>query len=279
MSKNGKILGLIAGYGSLPHAVATEAQQKGYHIFAVGLEHLADSSLEQIVDDIRIISVGKLGKIISTLKKAGVQEAVLAGKVPKTLLYKKKIIPDLRAVKVLMSLKDQKDDTILLALTNELENEGIHLLNTTDFTANIMATEGVMTRKKPSKDNMRDAEFGFPIAKRIGGLDIGQTIIVKDRAVMAVEAIEGTDEAIRRGGTLAGEGAVVIKVAKPGQDLRFDVPGIGLDTLRTMAGIKASMLALEAGMTIIMERDKVLEEADRLGIAIVGIHQGNNGNA
>lgn len=278
MDTNGKILGLIAGTGTLPHAIASEARQKGYRVFAVGLEHLADSSLEHEVDDIRFISVGKLGKIISALKEAGVEEAVLAGKVPKTILYKKKIIPDLRAVKVLMSLRDQKDDTILLALTNELKSEGIQLLNTTDFTVSIMATEGVMTKKKPSRDQMRDIEFGFPIAKQIGGLDIGQTIVVKDRAIMAVEAIEGTDEAILRGCALAGRDAVVIKVAKIGQDLRFDVPGVGLDTIRTMSDVGASLLAVEAEVTIIMEKDKVLEEADRRSIAIFGVPRGKYGN-
>jgi len=278
MDTNGKILGLIAGMGTLPHAIASEARQKGYRVFAVGLEHLADRSLEQEVDDFESVSVGKLGKIISTLKKAGVEEAVLAGKVPKSILYKKKIIPDLRAVKVLMSLRDQKDDTILLALTNELKSEGIHLLNTTDFTGSLMASEGAMTKKKPSKDQLHDIEFGFPIAKQIGGLDIGQTIVVKDRAVMAVEAIEGTDEAILRGCALAGRDAVVIKVAKIGQDLRFDVPGVGLDTIRTMSDVGASLLAVEAGVTIIMEKERVIEEADRRGIAVYGVPRGKYGN-
>jgi len=278
MDTNGKILGLIAGMGTLPHAIASEARQKGYRVFAIGLEHLANRSLEQEVDDFESVSVGKLGKIISTLKKAGVEEAVLAGKVPKSILYKKKIIPDLRAVKVLMSLRDQKDDTILLALTNELKSEGITLRNTTDFTGSLMASEGAMTKKKPSKDQLHDIEFGFPIAKQIGGLDIGQTIVVKDRAVMAVEAIEGTDEAILRGCALAGRDAVVIKVAKIGQDLRFDVPGVGLDTIRTMSDVRAALLAVEAGVTIIMEKERVIEEADRRGIAVYGVPRGKYGN-
>jgi len=278
MDTNGKILGLIAGMGTLPHAIASEARQKGYRVFAIGLEHLANRSLEQEVDDFESVSVGKLGKIISTLKKAGVEEAVLAGKVPKSILYKKKIIPDLRAVKVLMSLRDQKDDTILLALTNELKSEGITLRNTTDFTGSLMASEGAMTKKKPSKDQLHDIEFGFPIAKQIGGLDIGQTIVVKNRAVMAVEAIEGTDEAILRGCALAGRDAVVIKVAKIGQDLRFDVPGVGLDTIRTMSDVGASLLAVEAGVTIIMEKERVIEEANRRGIAVYGVPRGKYGN-
>jgi DUF1009 family protein len=266
-----KTIGLIAGNGRLPHAVAAEARQKGYRVFAVGLEPLADAGLGELVDEIEYISVGKLGKIINTLRKAGVEEAVMAGKVPKTLLYESRIIPDIRAAKLLMSLKDNKDDTIMLALVDELKKEGISLLNTTAFTENIMAHRGVMTRKKPSKRHMKDIDFGFPIAKLIGGMDIGQSIVVKERAVMAVEAIEGTDEAIRRGGKLAGSEAVVIKVAKIGQDLRFDVPAVGMNTISAMVDVKASVLALEAGATIIMGKDDVLKEADAVGIAVVGI--------
>ncbi|MGE5893545.1 MAG: LpxI family protein [bacterium] len=269
-----KKLGLIAGNGQLPLAVAKEAREKGYSVFAVGLEPLVDAGLQHVVDMMECINVGKLGRIIEALKQAGVQEAVMAGKVPKTLLYTSRIIPDLRAVKVLMSLKDNKDDTILHALSEELRREGITLVKTTSFTESIMAHEGVMTRKRPSRDHLKDIEFGFPIAKQIGGLDIGQSIIVKDRAVMAVEAIEGTDEAIRRGGRLSGEGAVVIKVAKIGQDLRFDVPAVGMNTLSAMAEVRAAVLALEAQATIIMEKNNVLQEADRLGISLVGIRAG-----
>lgn len=250
--------------------IGSEARGKGYSVFAVGLKPLVDDEIAKYVDDIAFVNVGKLGKIISSLKKAGITEVVMAGKVPKTLLYNNRIIPDLRAAKVLMSLKDRKDDTILLALADELRKEGITLLETTLFTENIMATEGVMTKKKPTKDQIRDIEFGLPIAKHAGALDIGQTVVVKDRAVMAVEAIEGTDEAIKRGGILAGGDAVIVKVAKPGQDLRFDVPGVGRRTILAMAEVHASALALEAGACIIIDRDKVLREADELGISIIG---------
>lgn len=264
-------IGLIAGWGELPKIIGDVARQRGRSVFAVGLEPLVDSDLDKHVDDMEIISIGKLGKIITSLKRAGVTEAVLAGKVHKTLLYKRKILPDLRAAKVLMTLKDQKDDTILLALTNELKKEGITVIETTAFTYDLMSEEGVMTKKKPKKDHMRDIEFGIPVAKAIGGLDIGQTVVVKDRAVMAIEAIEGTDKAIKRGGELAGDNAVVIKVAKPGQDLRFDVPGVGRKTILTMAEVQASVLALEAGACIIIDKENVIREADKLGIAIVGV--------
>src|SRR5512135_2613693 len=218
-----KKLGLISGSGALPIVVAEEARLKGYFIFAVGLEPVAEKALASSVDEIKWINVGKLGAVIAALKKAGIKEAVMAGKVPKSLLYKSRIMPDLRAAKVLFSLKDRSDDAILLAVTKELEKDGITLLNTTDLSSRLLTPEGILTRGAPSDNEWKDINFGFRIAKEIGRLDIGQTVVVKNKAVMAVEAIEGTDEAILRGGTLAGDGAVVIKVSKPQQDLRFDV--------------------------------------------------------
>ncbi|MGW8271846.1 MAG: LpxI family protein [Thermodesulfovibrionales bacterium] len=272
-----KKLGLIAGSGNLPMVVAREARQKGHTLFAVGLSPLADEQLSDVVDEVEYINVGKLGRIIDALKNAGVSEAVMAGKVPKTLLYKSKIIPDLRAIKVLLSLKDRRDDTIMIAIVEELQREGITLLNTTSFTESLMAKEGVMTKKKPTRFQRDDVSFGFPVAKKIGGLDIGQSIVVKDRAVMAVEAIEGTDEAIRRGGRLCGDGAVVIKVAKIGQDLRFDVPAVGMTTISAMREVKAAVLALEADATIIVDKLNVLREADSAGISVLGVGASSEG--
>jgi len=264
-------LGLIAGNGDLPGAIAEEARAKGYEIIAVGLEPLAEKSLSSAVDEIKWINVGKLGQILSFLTKAGVKEAVMAGKVPKSLLFKNKIMPDLRAVKLLFSLKDKSDDSILLALSKELRKEGIVLLNTTDFTSTLLTPEGVITKKGPSENEWKDIVFGWGIAKEIGKLDIGQTVVIKNQAVMAIEAIEGTDEAIKRGGDLAGSGAVVVKVSKPQQDMRFDVPVVGLDTLRSMIGVQARVLAIESGKSIILKREKLIKEAEKAGIAIVGV--------
>ncbi|MEW6109918.1 MAG: UDP-2,3-diacylglucosamine diphosphatase LpxI [Nitrospirota bacterium] len=265
-----KKLGLISGSGELPKAVASEARSKGYHVIAIGLEPLAESSLSSFVDEIHWINVGKLGKIIETLKKNGVKEAVMAGKVPKSLLYKSKIKPDLRAVKLLFTLKDRSDDSILLAIAAELQKDGISLLNTTDFSSRLLTFEGVLTSRKPSEDEWKDIEFGWKIAKEIGRLDIGQTVVVKNQAVMAIEAIEGTDEAIRRGGRLAGEGSVVVKVSKPQQDMRFDVPVVGLDTLKVMKEIKARVLAVEAKKSILLSKEEIVQNADRAGISIIG---------
>jgi hypothetical protein len=265
-------LGLIAGNGDLPKAVAEEARAKGYEIIAIGLEPLAEISLASVVDEIRWINVGKLGQVISFLKKSGVKKAVMAGKVPKTLLYKSKITPDLRAVKLLFSLKDKSDDSILLAVAKELKKEGITLLNSTDFTTSLLAPEGVLTKEVPTENEWKDIAFGWRIAKEIGRLDIGQTVIIRNQAVMAIEAIEGTDEAIKRGGRLAGSGAVVIKVSKPQQDMRFDVPVVGLDTLRSMLEVKARVLAVESGKSIFIGREKLVKEAERAGISIVGVN-------
>ena len=264
-------LGLIAGNGELPLAVAQEAKDKGYEVFAIGLEPLADKALEAAVHEIRWVNVGKLGEIIDSLTKAGVKEAVMAGKVPKAMLYKSKVTPDLRAIKLLFTLKDRSDDSILLAIAKELKKDGIALLNTTDFTTGLLTPEGVLTKEGPSENEWKDIAFGWKIAKEMGRLDIGQTVVVRNQAVMAIEAIEGTDEAIKRGGALGGSGSVVVKVSKPQQDMRFDVPVVGLDTLRSMLKVQARVLAVESGKSIILKREVLIREADEAGISIVGM--------
>lgn len=265
-----KKIGIIAGMGELPLLIAKEAKKEGYYVFSIALKELASPDIEEYSDEVKWISIGKLGAIIDSLKGAQLKEAVMAGKAPKELLYKSTIIPDLRAVRLLMSLKDRKDDTIMLAIVEELKKEGIHILKTTEFARSLLIKEGILTRKKPSKIQLEDVRFGYRIAKEIGRLDIGQTVVVKDKAVMAVEAIEGTDRAIKRGGKLAGEGAVVIKVSKPQQDLRFDVPVAGLETIRSMKESGCAVLALEAERCLFIQREKAIEEADRAGIVILG---------
>jgi DUF1009 family protein len=265
-----KKLGLIAGKGELPAAVAAGARSQGYKVIAVALDPLADKSLSSYVDEIQWVNVGKFGELLESLKKSGVKEAVMAGKVSKTLLYKSKITPDLRAMKLLFSLRDRSDDSILLAITREIEREGIKLLDITNFTTSLLTPEGVLTADTPTEDEWKDIAFGWKIAKEIGRLDIGQTVVVKNQAVMAVEAIEGTDEAIKRGGTLAGKNAVVVKVSKPAQDMRFDVPVVGLDTIKAMAEVHARVLSVEAMKSMILNRDDITKEAKKAGIAIVG---------
>ena len=265
-----KKLGLIAGKGDLPIAVADEAKAQGYTVIAVGLEPLVDKALASHVDEIQWVNVGKFGKMIDTMKKFDIREAVMAGKVSKTLLYKSRITPDLRAVKLLLSLKDRRDDSVLLAITEELAREGVTLLDITRFCSALLASRGVLTKDAPSDEEWKDIAFGWKIAKEMGRLDIGQTVIVKNQAVMAVEAIEGTDEAIKRGGNLAGEGAVIVKVSKPNQDMRFDVPTVGSYTLKVMREVRARVLAVEAKKSILLNKDRLIEESDKAGIAIVG---------
>jgi DUF1009 family protein len=268
-----KILGLIAGMGELPRAVASEAKKRGYKVVAIALHPPADESLKPLVDNFHKVHIGRFGEIIKILKNSSAAEVVMAGKVPKTLLYKhkKSIIPDLRAIKILFSLRDRSDSTFLQAVTAELEKEGIRLLKTTTFTRDNITPQGVLTKKQPKKSQWNDIAFGWKMAKGIGKLDLGQTIVVKGLAVMAVEAIEGTDEAILRGGKLAENDAVIVKVSKPRQDMRLDVPVVGIDTLSAMKKAEAKILALEAGKSIIIDKERFIREADKAGISVVGI--------
>lgn len=265
-----KKLGIIAGTGDLPKIIALEARSQGYVVSAIALDPLADRALGSFVDEIEWVNIGKFGNIIRTLKKLRIKEAVMAGKVSKSLLYEGEIIPDLRAIRFISSLKDKSDDSILRTVADEIEKEGIKLLNILSFSLDLLTPEGVLTKKPPTKHEWQDISFGWRIAKEIGRLDIGQTVVVKNQAVMAVEAIEGTDEAIRRGGKLAGKGAVIVKVSKPDQDMRFDVPVIGLDTLKAMIEVDASVLAAEVGKSIILNKDRLIEECNNTGIVLVG---------
>ncbi|UCH44984.1 MAG: UDP-2,3-diacylglucosamine diphosphatase LpxI [Nitrospiraceae bacterium] len=273
LSNGSKTLGIIAGMGRLPLAIASEAKKMGYRVVGISLQPPGDTSLKPHVDSFHISKVSKLGSLISLMQKNDVRDAVMAGKVPKSILYQNKLslIPDMKMAKLLFSIKDRADDTILKAIVSEIEKNGITIHETTAFTGDLMAPEGVMTRNRPTKEEMQDIGFGWNIAKKMGELDIGQTVVVKDLAVMAIEAIEGTDEAVVRGGRLAVKGAVVVKVSKPQQDMRFDVPVVGTNTLHSMIKTSARVLAIEAEKCIIVDRDAFIQEADSNGIAIIGI--------
>jgi len=266
-----KSLGLIAGQGNMPRAIALEARRQGYRVVAAAIEGLADPSVEHYADAFKWFKPGKAGSIIRHLKESGVEEALFAGKFPKSLIVRGALAPDLRLIRFLFNLKDRGDDTILDAVGGELARDGIKLLDMRDFCKGLLAPEGVLTRRKPDRDEWKDVEFGFRVAKGVGRLDIGQTVVVKGRAVTAVEAIEGTDEAILRGGRLAGGGAVVVKVSRPGQDMRLDAPVVGLTTLDCAVEAGVKVLALEAGSSILLDRDDFLRRADEAGIAIVGV--------
>jgi UDP-2,3-diacylglucosamine hydrolase len=263
-------IGLIAGNGAFPIEFAKAAGQKGVKVVAVALEGETLPELAQWVDGIFWVKVGHLGKLISIFKEQDVKDVMMAGGVKKTHLFSGSL-PDMRGMAFLAKMIYKKDDSILRALADELASEGITVRESTLYLDGILAKPGVLTKRKPSKNEQRDIDFGWQMAKEIGRLDIGQTVLVKDQAVLAVEAIEGTDEAIRRGGLLCGQGAVVVKVCKPNQDLRFDLPAIGSQTIQTMKQVKAACLAVEAGKTIIIDRETVIADANKAGIAIIAL--------
>lgn len=270
-------VGLLAGIGTLPGEFLDAAHLQGYRVICIAVIPGTDPELKEKADVYYEINAFKLNKIIKTLVKENVKEVTLLGKVTKEWLYKDHVMPDLRAIKLLNHLRKQnfKDDTITLAIVDELKKDGISVLDQTKYLKPLMPGPQVFTKKQPTKDQWEDIKFGFDAAKTIGAMDLGQTVVVKDRAVMAVEAIEGTDACIKRGGLLAREGAVVVKTAKPGQDSRFDVPAIGLTTLKSMLESKCTVLAIEAHRTLFAEKEKVLELAEREGIVILAVEQGS----
>ncbi len=263
-------LGIIAGDGKFPAIIAEAAKKSGYAIIAVAHTGLTSQDIEKPADKIHWIKLGQLSELIGFLKKEGITEAIMAGGVSKRLMFTN-IMPDLRALALLAGLKDRKDDTILRAIAGELEKEGISVNEATSYVKTILADNGTLTKREPTSDEWEDIRFGTIMAKEIGKLDIGQCVIVKNRAVIAVEAVEGTDETILRGGKLANGGAVVIKICKPGQDRRFDLPTVGLTTIRGMIETDARVLAIEAGLTIMIDKEGMLKSADEAGISVVGI--------
>ena len=263
-------IGLIAGNGTFPLEFARAAKQKGHTVVTVAHEGETLPELAQWSDVIVWVKVGQLGKLIKAFQEQGVTDVLMAGGITKTRLFSG-VRPDLRGAALLARMLAKKDDSLLRSIAAELESEGITVRESTLYLDNLLAPAGVLTKRKPSADEQKDIAFGWQLAKDIGRLDIGQTVVVKDQAVLAVEAIEGTDEAIRRGGRLCGGGAVVVKVCKPDQDLRFDLPATGLRTVETMQEVKAACLAIEAGKTIMIQRDALIAKADAAGIVIIAL--------
>jgi UDP-2,3-diacylglucosamine hydrolase len=269
---SGEVLGLIAGQGVFPLEVARTARRRGVRVACVALRDQTRPEIEDAVESITWIYPGEVGAGLAAFRAAGVREVVMAGKVTKSDLFQDPgaLRLDADAAGLIGGLADRKDDTILGKLADFLEALGLHLLPQYALTPELLVPAGVLTKTAPSEAQRADIAFGFPIAKRIGDLDIGQTVVVKDRAVLAVEAIEGTDAAIRRAGAIAA-GACAVKVAKPSQDPRFDVPTIGPGTVAVLAEARIAVLAIEAGATVVLEREAVVREADRHGIAIVAV--------
>jgi hypothetical protein len=263
-------IGLIAGGGQFPLLIAEAAKRQGLGIIAVAHLGETDPSLSDRVDEIIWIKLGQLGQMIKALKKKEVKKGLLAGTITKKRMFEN-LRPDLKGLAVLSRLAIFHDDRILRAVADELAREGIEIVSSTQYLPELLAPQGCLTKRKPNKSEKEDIDFGFQVAKELGRLDIGQCVVVRKKTILAVEAIEGTDAAIRRGGNLANEGAVVIKVSKPNQDLRFDVPAVGIGTVKAMAEVKAAVLAVESGKTLLFDKNEMMTYADQLRMAIVSV--------
>ena len=261
--------GLIAGKGRFPLLFAQSAKNQGVEVVAVAHKGQTLPELEQLVKKIYWIKVGQLGKLIKILKAEEIQDAAMVGGITKTVMFTD-VSPDFHAISLVAKLRTLNDDVLLRAVAKEIEKEGITIHSSTVFLNDLLSPPGCLTKRVPNKKEMRDIEFGWEIAKAVGRLDIGQTVVVKDQVVLAVEAIEGTDEAIRRAGTLGKRnGLVVIKASKPQQDMRFDVPTIGPDTISTMLEAGAKVLAIECEKTLLIDKEELIKVANKSGIAIV----------
>ena len=269
-------IGLIAGSGRFPLIFTRAVRAQGLAVIAVAHRGETDREIETAVNypdsACHWIQVGQLNRLIRIFKEAGVQKVVMAGGINKARFFNTQA-PDGRALKLMQEVASNQDDPLLRAVAGEIESEGMQVVSSTDYLSSIRVGQGVMTDRAPTEEEWSDIRSGWEIAKTIGHLEIGQCVVIKQGIILAVEAVEGTDAAIRRGGELCLSGAVVVKVSKPHQDLRFDVPTVGPSTLEVMRGVRASALALEAGKALILDRELTLETANRAGITIVGVEK------
>jgi DUF1009 family protein len=268
-------LGLIAGNGRFPFLVAAAARKAGRRVVVVAIREEAFPDLEREADAFQWVGLGQLGRCIDVLRGEGVSEAVMAGQVKHRRIFSE-IVPDLKLMALLARLAFKNTDSLIGAVAEALQREGIRLLPSIGLLSDQLATPGSMSRRAPGRDELRDVEYGRSVARALAGMDLGQTVVVKDRAAVALEAMEGTDEVIRRAGRLAGPGTVVVKVAKPKQDLRFDVPVAGPGTLEAMAEAGARALAVDAGRTLLIDKPAFLEAAARADIAVFGMEPGGD---
>jgi hypothetical protein len=275
---NPPVLGLIAGQGRLPFLVADGARKAGFKVICAGLADNADPQLADHVDTFFYGAIARPGGWMRQLRRHGACQTIMVGRVVKSNIYTPwrivRYLPDWRAIRIWywrLRHKDKRNDTVLNAIADELASGGIILVDSTKYCKDHLATEGVLTRTQPPASVLADVEFGWPIVQEIGRLDIGQSIAVKEREIIAVEAIEGTAKMIERAGQLCKKGNwTLLKAAKPNQDMRFDVPCIGPDTIESLSRNKACCVVVEKDKTIIIDKPQTLELADRLGIAVVG---------
>ena len=264
-----KKVGLVAGIGRLPVEFLKAAQAQGYSVITIAVVDKVEAELKTLSDGYYEINVMKLDKIIKTLKKEGINKITMLGKVTKEVIFSKWFLPDFRLIKLIARLPNRSDDTITLALIDEINKEGIEAMDQTLLLKQLFIPTGVYSRRVPSAAESADITYALKMAKAIGRYDIGQTVVVKDCAVIAVEAIEGTNKCILRGGELTKGGAVVAKVAKPAQDNRFDMPTVGTETIEAMITAQAKVLVIEADRTLIVDFESTIALADKHGIAVV----------
>lgn len=267
-SEKNQVLGIIAGGGQFPLLVARSARKAGLRVVAVAHKGETDPDLAREVNHIVWVKLGQLGRLIKALKEQGASRAVMAGAIRKRRMFEN-VLPDLKGIGLISKLAVFHDDDILRAVASELGKEGIEVVSSTGHVPELIAPSGVLTKRKPSATENVDIAFGWRIAKELGRLDIGQCVVVRKKTILALEAIEGTDETILRGGRLGREKTVVVKVSKPEQDLRFDIPSVGIETIKSMLQVNAVVLAVEAGKTLLFDRDEMVALADENGISVV----------
>ena len=262
--------GLIAGDGTLPVNMAQYAKENGFDVVCISLAKDNVSKLKKYCSKVYSCHPGEINKIEKIIKNEEIKQVTFLGKVHKRVLLKVHKF-DSRAIEILKKMKRLNDDEVMLMIVDEFEKNGVQVLDQTIFIKNLMIPAGVLGKHKPTKAQMEDVNYGFWLAKEMGKIDVGQSVVIKDKMAMAVEAIEGTDVCIKRGSKLAKKGAVVVKVAKPKQDKRFDIPAIGLRTLKTMNKYNAAVIAVEANETIIVNQAEVVEYADEHDIVIMAV--------
>ncbi|HVP67376.1 MAG TPA: UDP-2,3-diacylglucosamine diphosphatase LpxI [Anaeromyxobacteraceae bacterium] len=263
-------IGLIAGGGRFPVLFAESARRAGHRVVAAAHVNQTDPALERLVDACTWVKLGQFGKVVEVLKAGGATEVVMLGSIAKARFFRDAWLDGL-GIKVMATVAVKSDDNILRTIARGLAERGLPVIDPTPFLQDRLAPEGVLGRHAPSEEEAADARYGLELARAIGRLDLGQTVVVKDRVALAVEALEGTDACIRRGGELAKGGAVVVKAVKPQQDRRFDLPAVGPDTVEAMREAKCRVLAVEAGSTLVMDQDEMVRRADKARIALVGV--------
>lgn len=263
-------LAVIAGRGIYPLTLAESARRQGVRrIFAAAFKKETEREIEKLADETQWFNFGQLGAVLEAVKASGIKHAVMAGQITPVSLFR--LRPDAKALKILTQLNKRNARTIFGAVCAEFSAIGVQLLPAWRFMENYLPKAGQLSRRAPTEQEQKDIELGFRTAKTVSALEIGQTVVVKEGTILAVEAFEGTDEAILRAGRLGGPGAVVVKTARSDHDMRYDIPVVGLKTMKILKKINASVLAVEAGRTIMLEHDKIVAEADKMGLALVAV--------